>query len=189
MDWASERWYAALGTTQLPALLLAAAAAPGSAAAVLVVSDVEAVGARLAAAIPSGVALAAAEDASAAGDAVSSLTADENDGRFMIASADWGAAPRWAALAELFALSTSRTVACAGPYSPSTFCALAAAIAAARAAATGPPLPTGAGLWRNGKNASSFPAVFWCPPVGADGSVAPADEAPPPCCETLLLDS
>ena len=56
------------------------------------------------------------------------LTSEERDGRAMLRSADWGASPRWAALADLYLLSAAGTVACAGPYAPSTFCELAAAL-------------------------------------------------------------
>lgn len=190
----AEPWYAALRDAQLPGLLRASRLGGAKA---LLVSDQPSVAADLAARLPRFSPIDAAADAQRRADAVAAVTGQERDGRFMIQSSDWGAAPRWAALAELYLLSTARVVACAGPYSPSTFCELAAAIAAVRDALDGPPPPPTAPLWRSGRNASLFPAMLWCPAVGADPAADPArkrtrrdpplDESPPPCCEAVLL--
>mmetsp|Transcript_24107 Transcript_24107/g.75397 ORF Transcript_24107/g.75397 Transcript_24107/m.75397 type:complete len:102 (-) Transcript_24107:80-385(-) len=97
----------------------------------------------------------------------------------MIHSADWGDSPRWAAFVELFILSTAdKAVACSGPYSPSTFCELAAAIAALRRALRSPP-PPATPTWRAGPRPAS---VFWCPEFGPKTSLEP-----PACCETVVI--
>eukprot|EP00633_Aureoumbra_lagunensis_P004463 CAMPEP_0197320830 /NCGR_PEP_ID=MMETSP0891-20130614/61854_1 /TAXON_ID=44058 ORGANISM="Aureoumbra lagunensis, Strain CCMP1510" /NCGR_SAMPLE_ID=MMETSP0891 /ASSEMBLY_ACC=CAM_ASM_000534 /LENGTH=360 /DNA_ID=CAMNT_0042812391 /DNA_START=143 /DNA_END=1225 /DNA_ORIENTATION=- len=129
---------------------------------------------------------------SSATEEVTAITYAENDGRFMIRSADWGQSPRWVSLAELYILSNARiAIACAGPYSPSTFCEIAAALAATRRALlprygnTKHLLPT----WRlhaprsKAKSHLTLPgSLFWCP---SDGPNNDADI--PPCCETAFL--
>ena len=74
------------------------------------------------------------------GDGVAALTSQERE-RAMLRSADWGASPRWAALADLYLLSAAGTVACAGPYAPSTFCELAAALSDASLQVGAAPAP------------------------------------------------
>lgn len=109
-----EDWVKTLSTHQLPKLTAALGANR-----TLVVSDQSVVASAIAAVIPR----ASHFDAVAAADEVmTTITVAENS-RFMIHSADWGSSPRWAALAEMYILSTAkRAVVCSGPYSPSTFC-------------------------------------------------------------------
>ena len=141
--------------------------------------------------LPGAVALDSETDARAFGDGVAALTSQERE-RVMLRSADWGASPRWAALADLYLLSAAGTVACAGPYAPSTFCELAAALSAVRVGLRSPRTRTGA-LWRSGRNASQFPALVWCPAVAREDSDDVSRRrrrrwaAAPRCCETTLL--
>ena len=118
---------------------------------------------------------------------VAALTAAERDGRFMIHSADWGSGPRWASLADLFVLSTSRrVVACAGPYSPSTFCEVAAALQGVRRALDrGPEANAGRPLLFEPDPAGGAlrSTLLWCPAAAPGRSVGSA----PQCCEALVL--
>mmetsp|Transcript_12322 Transcript_12322/g.43575 ORF Transcript_12322/g.43575 Transcript_12322/m.43575 type:complete len:205 (-) Transcript_12322:33-647(-) len=132
----------------------------------------------------------------AADAALWSATARENDGRFMIHSSDWGPGPRWAAVAEIFVLSAAQqAVACAGPYSPSSFCELAAALAAVRRAlirrpATLDPLfflqipddtPSTKGRCvPPSSTARVYSNVVWCPASTPSGKS-------PKCCEAVVL--
>ena len=217
MDPTGAPWAAALVHDQLPTLL---EALPGSVR-VAVFSDQPEVGATLARRLErvgagrfAAVALDAAADArdhskssesskssssserarAAAAAAVAAVTAAENDGRFMMHSSDWGAAPRWAALAELWLLSTAeQAVVCSGPYAPSTFCELAAALAAARRAvrrsdADGDRL---APTWRpTNSTAALGSTLVWCPADAHRGNNRDRAQAPrahllPRCCEAL----
>ena len=156
-----------------------------------VFSDRPSAAQKLAARLPGAVALDSDTDARAFGDGVAALTSQERE-RVMLRSADWGASPRWAALADLYLLSSAGTVACAGPYAPSTFCELAAALSAVRVGLKSPRTRTGA-LWRSGRNASQFPALVWCPAVAREDSDDMSRRrrrrgaAAPRCCETTLL--
>ena len=151
-----------------------------------VFSDRPSAAQKLAARLPGAVALDSETDARAFGDGVAALTSEAPR------SADWGASPRWAALADLYLLSAAGTVACAGPYAPSTFCELAAALSAVRVGLKSPRTRTGA-LWRSGRNASQFPALVWCPAVAREDSDDVSRRrrrrwaAAPRCCETTLL--
>ena len=122
-------------------------------------------------------------DANATSDAtMQKLTAAENDGRFMIRSADWGQTPRWASLADLYLLSFAKVaVACAGPYSPSTFCELAAAIAAVRRFDNG--FIKRGPTWVLGApdDTNNVAMVFWCPAEGHTRFILP------PFCEAVPL--
>ena len=188
----AQPWFDALGRAQLPRLLLAAGRVLRDAPRLGVFSDRPHISRALAARLPGAVALDSETDARAFGDGVAALTAEERDGRAMLRSADWGASPRWAALADLYLLSAAGTVACAGPYAPSTFCELAAALSAVRVGLKSPRTRTGA-LWRSGRNASQFPALVWCPAVAREDSDDVSRRrrrrwaAAPRCCETTLL--
>ena len=127
-------------------------------------------------------------DANATADtAMSEITAAENDGRFMIRAADWGTTPRWASLADLYLLSLAKSaIACAGPYSPSTFCQLAAAIAAVRHTLDDDDDSSGRrSTWHQSFLTSTTSSLFWCP---AEGPPRASFTDLPPCCETVLLD-
>ena len=187
----AQPWFDALGRAQLPRLLLAAGRVLNDAPRLGVFSDRPSAAQKLAARLPGAVALDSETDARASGDGVAALTSQERE-RVMLRSADWGASPRWAALADLYLLSAAGTVACAGPYAPSTFCELAAALSAVRVGLKSPRTRTGA-LWRSGRNASQFPALVWCPAVAREDSDDVSRRrrrrwaAAPRCCETTLL--
>ncbi len=182
----AQPWFDALGRAQLPRLLLAAGRVLRDAPRLGVFSDRPSAAQKLAARLPGAVALDSETDARALGDGVAALTSEAPR------SADWGASPRWAALADLYLLSAAGTVACAGPYAPSTFCELAAALSAVRVGLKSPRTRTGA-LWRSGRNASQFPALVWCPAVAREDSDDVSRRrrrrwaAAPRCCETTLL--
>ena len=189
-------WFEMLSRAQLPRLLLAAGSVLRDTPKTCVFSDRPHIGKALAERVPGAVALDSEADALATDSDVMAITSEERDGRFMVKSADWGDAPRWAGLADLYMLSSASTVVCAGQYAPSTFCELAAALAAVRVGLRSPRTLTGA-LWRSGRNASQFPALVWCPAHTREdltGGVAGARRrrrkkwaAVPRCCETTLL--
>ncbi|KAJ8603782.1 hypothetical protein CTAYLR_000179, partial [Chrysophaeum taylorii] len=174
LDPLAEEWTSKLAREQLPRLRTAL-----SADRILVVSDQPAVAAGIA---QKAEATSFFDAVSAADDAMRRATAAENDGRFMIRSADWGSSPRWASLADLFLLSTAnKAIACAGPYSPSTFCELAAALAAVRRALSERATPA-APTWQVGTTAPLWSSLFWCPELGSDKRLGP-----PACCEAAVV--